>query len=210
MLRLRQKSSAKCASTDPTRPLMRLDPRDAVRFSALRSSAEILAGAANPYHAARTRRVSAAGLAPTSGEVVTQFQSDSSRTDLPVRILHAQPGSPVSNASTYDGLSKTARYRKVSQICLSRSIVSRPDGSSAQSPRRLKPRADATTGRCHLRAQRTDTSGHPGSAKNRRDQMDLAASAVGRDVLVRQPDVRRKKLPVCQNTSIGIPPRGDQ
>jgi hypothetical protein len=75
---------------------MRLDPRDAVRFSALRSSAEILAGAANPYHAARTRTVSAAGLAPKSGEVVTQFQSDSSRTDSPVRVLNAQPRSPVS------------------------------------------------------------------------------------------------------------------
>jgi hypothetical protein len=30
---------------------------------------------------------------PTSGEVVTGFQSDSSRTDSPVRVLHAQPGS---------------------------------------------------------------------------------------------------------------------
>jgi hypothetical protein len=30
---------------------------------------------ANPYNAARTRRVSAAGLAPTSGEIVTQIQS---------------------------------------------------------------------------------------------------------------------------------------
>jgi hypothetical protein len=35
------------------------------------SSAEISAGATNPYHAARTRKVSAAGLAPTSNEVVT-------------------------------------------------------------------------------------------------------------------------------------------
>ena len=33
---------------------------------------------------------------PTSGEVVTGFQSDSSRTDSPVRVLHAQPRSPVS------------------------------------------------------------------------------------------------------------------
>src|SRR5215211_5517742 len=36
------------------------------------------------------------GLAPTPGEVVTEFQSDSSRTDSPVRILHAQPRSAVS------------------------------------------------------------------------------------------------------------------
>jgi hypothetical protein len=60
------------------------------------AAAEILAGAANPYHAARRRRVSAAGLAPTSGEVATEFQSDSPRTDSPVRVLHAQPGSLVS------------------------------------------------------------------------------------------------------------------
>ena len=32
---------------------------------------DILAGAASPYHAAGTRRVSAAWLAPTSGQVVT-------------------------------------------------------------------------------------------------------------------------------------------
>ena len=67
--------------------------------AALRSSAEILAGAANPYHAARTRRVSAAGLAPTSGEVVTQFQSDSARTDSPVRILTCPARQSVSIAS---------------------------------------------------------------------------------------------------------------
>lgn len=47
----------------------------------------------NWYHAARTRRVSAAGLAPTSGEIVTQIQSGGPRTDSLVRILHAQPRS---------------------------------------------------------------------------------------------------------------------
>jgi hypothetical protein len=31
---------------------------------------------------------------PTSGEVVTGFQSDTSRTDSPVRVPHAQPASP--------------------------------------------------------------------------------------------------------------------
>ena len=50
----------------------------------------------NRYHAARMRRVSAALIAPPSGEVATQFQSDSSPTDSPVRIRYAQPGSPVS------------------------------------------------------------------------------------------------------------------
>jgi hypothetical protein len=54
---------------------MRLDARDTVRFSALSSPAEILAGAANPYHAARPRRVSAAGLRPTQAKLVTRFQS---------------------------------------------------------------------------------------------------------------------------------------
>ena len=47
----------------------------------------------NWYHAARTRRVSAAGLAPTSGQVVTQIQSASSRPVSAVRILYAQPRS---------------------------------------------------------------------------------------------------------------------
>ena len=34
-------------------------------------------------------------LRPTTGEVVTEFQADSSRGDSPVRVLHAQPGSLV-------------------------------------------------------------------------------------------------------------------
>ena len=45
-------------------------------------------------HAAGTRRVSAAGLAPPSGEIVTQIQIGGSSTDSLVRILHAQPASP--------------------------------------------------------------------------------------------------------------------
>jgi hypothetical protein len=53
----------------------------------------ILAGGAKPFDAACTRRVSAARLAPTLNEVVTEFQSDSSRTDSAVRILYAQPRS---------------------------------------------------------------------------------------------------------------------
>jgi hypothetical protein len=56
----------------------------------------ILARPADAHHAAGTRKVSAARLAPTSGEVVTEFQSDSARTDSPVRVRYAQPGSPVS------------------------------------------------------------------------------------------------------------------
>jgi len=72
--------------------------RQPVSVGRLRSSAEILAGAANLHHAALPRSVSAAGLAPTSGEVVTESQSDSSRTDSPVRILNAQPRSRVSVA----------------------------------------------------------------------------------------------------------------
>ena len=43
--------------------------------------------------AAPTRMVSAAGLAPTSGNIVTQIQLGGSRTDSLVRILHAQPAS---------------------------------------------------------------------------------------------------------------------
>ena len=52
--------------------------------------------AADPYHAAATRRVSAARLAPTSGQVVTQIQAGSSPPDSPVRVLYAQPASAVS------------------------------------------------------------------------------------------------------------------
>jgi hypothetical protein len=61
-------------------------------FLAKESSAEIFARAANSYHAACTRRVSA-DLAPARVEVVTQIQSGSSRTDSPVRVLYAQPAS---------------------------------------------------------------------------------------------------------------------
>src|SRR5947209_7748012 len=75
---------------------MRRDPLDAVRCSALRSSAEILAGAAKSVSRSSHAKALRPGLAPPSGEVVTEFQSDSARTDSPVRILHAQPGSPVS------------------------------------------------------------------------------------------------------------------
>jgi hypothetical protein len=43
-------------------------------------------------HAKRLHR----RAAPISNEVVTEFQSDSARTDSQVRVLHAQPASPVS------------------------------------------------------------------------------------------------------------------
>ena len=59
-------------------------------------------------HAAGTRRVSAAGLAPPSGEIVTQIQIGGSSTDSLVRILHAQPGSPVSTNANESAL-ETAR-----------------------------------------------------------------------------------------------------
>src|SRR5215475_2081969 len=55
----------------------------------------MLTGAAKLYHAAHTRRVPRRVCA-ASGKVATEFQSDSSRTDSPVRILHAQPRSPLS------------------------------------------------------------------------------------------------------------------
>jgi hypothetical protein len=48
-----------------------LDPRDAV--TALKIVCGNVAGAANPYHAARTRRVSAATLAPTSARLSRTF-----------------------------------------------------------------------------------------------------------------------------------------
>jgi hypothetical protein len=64
------------APIGPNKPRRLLDPRDAVRSSALGPPAEILAGAAKSVsrssHEKRLRR----RLAPTSGEVVTQFQSE--------------------------------------------------------------------------------------------------------------------------------------
>jgi hypothetical protein len=77
----------------------------------------------NRYHAARTRRVSVALIAPPSGEVATQFQSDSSPADSPVRILHAQPGSPIS-----------AGYVRFAEI-----HAHEPDAWSAATSRRGQP-----------------------------------------------------------------------
>jgi hypothetical protein len=79
-----------------------LDPTgapDAVRFSALRSTAEISVEAANP-HRGSSRAKGLRCQACLSGEVVTKLQSNSSRTDSPVRILYAQPASAVSAVST--------------------------------------------------------------------------------------------------------------
>jgi hypothetical protein len=64
------------------------DAQDAGRLSRLKI--------VDARHAAGTRRVSATQIAPTSGEVVTEFQSDSSRADSPVRVRYAQPASAVS------------------------------------------------------------------------------------------------------------------
>src|SRR5262249_50813396 len=61
-------------------------------------------------YAAHTRSSPPHGLAPPSGKIVTQFQSDSLRTDSLVRILNAQPGSPVSTEQNV----KSARNRAVS------------------------------------------------------------------------------------------------
>ncbi len=84
-------------------------------FRVQRSSAEILARAADAHHAAGTRRVSAARLAPTSGEVVTEFQSDSSPTDSPVRIRYAQPASTVS-ARPVQLTERCATFRRVGAL----------------------------------------------------------------------------------------------
>jgi hypothetical protein len=81
---------------DPS--LIRLDAQDAVRLSRLRIVYRNLGRAADAHHAAGTRRVSATQIAPTSGRVVTQIQSDSSRADSPVRVRYAQPGSWSSTA----------------------------------------------------------------------------------------------------------------
>ena len=72
-------------------PMTLPDPTgDAVRFSALRSSAEISVGAANPHRGSSRAKGLRRQACAYSGEVVTKFQSDSSRTDSPVRILYAR------------------------------------------------------------------------------------------------------------------------
>ena len=80
-------------------PMTLPDPTgDAVRFSALRSSAEISVGAANPHRGSSRAKGLRRQACAYSGEVVTKFQSDSLRADSPVRILHAQPGSRSARA----------------------------------------------------------------------------------------------------------------
>jgi hypothetical protein len=79
-------------------PLIRLDPQNAVRLSPLKDRPLNLARAADRRHAAGARRVSATRIGPTSSQVVTEFQSDTARTDSPVRILYAQAGRSVSAA----------------------------------------------------------------------------------------------------------------
>ena len=69
-------------SYDPS--MLRSDPMR-------RSSVEIAHTAAKSQPAAQTRMVSAARLTANSGEVVAEFQVDSSRADSPVRISHGQP-----------------------------------------------------------------------------------------------------------------------
>src|SRR6516225_1800658 len=70
-----------------------------------------------------------------SGKVATEFQSDSSRTDSPVRILHAQPRSPLSVAhirhlkkfTTFYTVSTTkARAAASRGVALARTISSVP------------------------------------------------------------------------------------
>ena len=94
----------------------------------------MLAGAAKLYHAAHTRRVPRR-VCTASGKVATEFQSDSSRTDSPVRILHAQPISPLSVAhirhlkkfTTFYTVSATkARAAASRGVALARTISSVP------------------------------------------------------------------------------------
>src|SRR5262245_61670500 len=58
-----------------------------------------LVPAADPFITLEREEVSATRLAPTSGQVVTQFQSSGSRPGSPVRLLYTQPPSPVADDS---------------------------------------------------------------------------------------------------------------
>jgi hypothetical protein len=108
---------------------------------ALRSSAEILARAADAHHTAGTRRVSAARIAPTSGRIVTKIQSVGPRPDSPVRIRYAQPGSPIS-----------ARYVRFAEI-------------HALARRLRSPSSKAVTNSIHCRGSRNRNRSKSGGAR---------------------------------------------
>jgi hypothetical protein len=91
-----------------------------------------------PYHAARARRVSAAGRAPISGEVVTEFQSHSSWTDSAVRILYAQPGSQVSVSQHVNSAQNGAAPRHFADMARSPCAES-CDGSAIPAPCLQRP-----------------------------------------------------------------------
>ena len=110
MLRLKRKSTAKLRLSERTRALMQLVPHNAARRG--KNAGCIVARAANPYNAARARRVSAVGLAPTSGEIVTQIQLSGSRTDSLVRILYAQPASRSLKDWTKAALRRSLGFRE--------------------------------------------------------------------------------------------------
>ena len=93
-----------------TRALVQLVPHNAARRGKITGC--ILARAANPCNAARARRVSAVGLAPTSGEIVTQIQLSGSRTDSLVRILYAQPASRSLKDWTKAALRRSLGFRE--------------------------------------------------------------------------------------------------
>jgi hypothetical protein len=86
-------------------------------------------------------RVCAAGFAPTSGQVVTEFQPDSSRTDSLVRILHAQPRSPVLKVSHFS----TAAVAAISSSMAG--VLSQPGCRPRRKPGVASPfyRAEADT-----------------------------------------------------------------
>ena len=95
MLRLRRKSSAKWLDSSESR--VGLTARCCWPFALnIVCGNAISPVTAIPVCAACTGRVSGPLFAPTSNEVVTKLQSDSSRTDSAVRISHAQPASAVS------------------------------------------------------------------------------------------------------------------
>ena len=80
------------------------------------------------------REGSAARLAPTPGEVVTEFQSDSARPDSPVRVRYAQPRSRLKPGGHGSRRSCLPRARPRSR----RDPLEGPQGSSigSSAPRR--------------------------------------------------------------------------
>ena len=170
MLRLRRKSSAKWLDSSESR--VGLTARCCWPFALnIVCGNAISPVTAIPVCAACTGRVSGPLFAPTSNEVVTKLQSDSSRTDSAVRISHAQGGSRL----------RVAAAGRVSPSIARRAGSAAAMAAFARSRRRKGPRAapsQCDRSLCNLILYPFPNSGTAaGLRRSRRDTQDGARSS---------------------------------